>query len=182
MMNKGPRKKVKKGTVIRLMKMLLESFPKLLPIAIICIMFNAFTSSIPSLFQSQIIDIIENTWQSGDWASVSKQILTYVSILAFLYVLSLTANVVYQQLMAVITQGFLRDLRIKMFAKMQKLPIKYFDTHNHGDIMSHYTNDIDTLRQVISQTFPNVMISGITLMPLLCIMSYFSILMLLVVL
>lgn len=181
-MNKGPRKKVKKGTVTRLMKMLLESFPKLLPIAIICIMFNAFTSSIPSLFQSQIIDIIENTWQSGDWASVSKQILTYVSILAFLYVLSLTANVVYQQLMAVITQGFLRDLRIKMFAKMQKLPIKYFDTHNHGDIMSHYTNDIDTLRQVISQTFPNVMISGITLMTLLCIMSYFSILMLLVVL
>ena len=179
---RGPRPKVKKETMPRLVKMLIETFPKLLPIALVCIMFNAFTSSIPSLFQSNIIDIIEKTWQSGDWASVSGDILKYVSILAVMYVFSLTANVIYQQLMAVITQGFLKELRIKMFAKMQKLPIKYFDTHNHGDIMSYYTNDIDTLRQVISQTFPNLLISGITIITLLCIMAYFSIWMLLVVL
>lgn len=179
---RGPRVKVKKGTITRLMKMLLEFYPKLLPITILCIIFNAVTSSIPSLFQSNIISIIEASWQSGDWSSVSKDILFYVGILATLYVVSLLANVVYHQFLAIMTQGFLKKLRIKMFAKMQKLPIKYFDTHNHGDIMSHYTNDIDTLRQVISQTIPNLLLSAIILTTLLCIMAYFSFWMLLVVL
>ena len=179
---RGPRPKLKKGTIPRLLKMLLECYPKLLPLTIVCIIFNAFTSSIPSLFQSNIISLIEVSWKSGDWEGVGSQILFFVGILATMYILSLIANVVYHQLLAVIAQGFLKSLRIKMFAKMQKLPIKYFDTHNHGDIMSHYTNDIDTLRQVIAQTIPNLLLSAVTLTTLLCIMSYFSFWMLLVVL
>jgi len=179
---RGPRPKVKKGTLTRLIKMVFEFYPKMLPLTIVCIIFNAITSSIPSLFQSNIIAIIEKNWQSGNWNGVAKDILFYVGILATLYIISLLANIVFHQLLAIITQGFLKKLRVKMFAKMQKLPIKYFDTHNHGDIMSHYTNDIDTLRQIISQTIPNLLLSAVILTTLLCIMCYFSIWMLLVVL
>ena len=78
-------------------------------------------------------------------------------------------------MMAVITQGALKKLREKMFDKMQDLPIKYFDTHNHGDIMSHYTNDIDTLRQMVSQSFPQLMISVITSLTVLSIMIYYCV-------
>ena len=77
-----------------------------------------------------------------------------------MYIISLIAGFCYTQLMAIITQGSLKKLREKMFDHMQDLPIRYFDTHNHGDIMSYYTNDIDTLRQMISQSFPQLLISG----------------------
>ena len=84
--------------------------------------------------------------------------------------------------MAYITQGFLSKMRCKMFDGMQNLPIKYFDTHKHGDIMSHYTNDIDTLRQLISQSIPSLMQAGIVVVTVLFIMLYYSALMTLVVL
>ena len=86
------------------------------------------------------------------------------------------------QLMAVITQGFLNKMRQEMFAKMQNLPVKYFDTNKHGDIMSHYTNDIDTLRQLISQALPTIIRCTILLTAVLCIMLWYSLWMTLVVL
>ena len=122
-----------------------------------------------------------SSWQSGDWASVSGQILRLVAILAVFYVLSLLAGFVYNQLMAVITQGSLAKLREKMFSGMQNLPIRYFDTHNHGDVMSYYTNDIDTLRQMISQSFPQLIISIVTVVTVLFIMLYYSLWLTLVV-
>ena len=85
-------------------------------------------------------------------------------------------------MMAIITQGSLAKMREKMFNGMQDLPIKYFDTHNHGDVMSYYTNDIDTLRQMISQSIPQLIISGVTVITVLSIMLYFSVWMTLVVL
>jgi ATP-binding cassette subfamily B protein len=89
---------------------------------------------------------------------------------------------VFNQLMAIITQGSLAKMRKKMFNGMQDLPIKYFDTHNHGDVMSYYTNDIDTLRQMISQSLPQLIISTVTVITVLAIMLYFSVWMTLVVL
>src|SRR5699024_6747368 len=88
----------------------------------------------------------------------------------------------FNQLMAIITQGSLAKMREKMFNGMQDLPIKYFDTHNHGDVMSYYTNDIDTLRQLISQCIPQLLISVVTIVTVLSIMLYYSIWMTLVVL
>ena len=98
-----------------------------------------------------------------------------------MYVISLVAGVFYTQLMAIITQGTLAKLREKMFDHMQDLPIRYFDTHNHGDIMSFYTNDIDTLRQLISQSLPQLTISCVTLISVFCIMVYYSVWLALVV-
>ena len=83
--------------------------------------------------------------------------------------------------MAIITQGALKKLREKMFNTMQGLPIKYFDQNNHGDIMSHYTNDIDTLRQMISQSFPQLLTTVITSLTVFCIMIYYSVWLALVV-
>ena len=168
--------------MLRLVRMLFSFYPVLLPITLICILFNAIISSVPSVFMQNIIAAVEKSWQTGDWAGVSGQILGLVGILATFYVLSLAAGFVYTQLMAVITQGVLAKMREKMFNGMQDLPIKYFDTHNHGDVMSYYTNDIDTLRQMISQSIPQLIISAVTLITVLCIMLYFSIWLTLVVL
>ena len=127
---------------------MLSFYPVMLPIAIACIIFNAVISSVPSIFMQNIIAVVEESWKSGDWSAVSSKIITFVMILAIFYLLSLAAGFAFNQLMAIITQGTLKKMREKMFNGMQRLPIKYFDTNNHGDIMSYYTNDIDTLRQM----------------------------------
>ena len=101
--------------------------------------------------------------------------------LAILYGLSLAASVFFNRKMAVITQGTLKRLRVKMFNRMQDLPVKYFDTHNHGDIMSYYTNDIDTLRQLISQSIPQFLMSAVMVSTVFGIMLYYSVWMALVV-
>ncbi len=168
--------------LLRLIKMLFSFYPVMLPVALGCILFNAIISSIPSIFMQNVISLVEQSWQAGDWAAVGGQILHFVLILVVLYVLSLAAGTVFNQLMAIITQGSLAKMRKKMFNGMQDLPIKYFDTHNHGDVMSYYTNDIDTLRQMISQSLPQLIISTVTVITVLAIMLYFSVWMTLVVL
>lgn len=172
----------KKGTMKRLIKTLFEFYPKALPLIILGIIFSAVVSSIPSIFMQNIIAIVEKSWKSGNWSSVFGTILKFVGILLVLYVLSLLSAFTYTQAMAILTQGFLKKLRVKMFNGMQNLPIKYFDTHNHGDIMSYYTNDIDTLRQLVSQSLPNLLISSVTIITVFGIMVYFSVWLTLVVL
>ena len=170
-----------KGVLRRLLRLLFEFYPVLLPVTLVCILFNAIVSSVPAIFMQNIIQIVDDTYRSGDWASVSSTILGLVALLVVLYLLSLAAGFAYTQMMAIITQGSLKKLREKMFDHMQDLPIKYFDTNGHGDIMSYYTNDVDTLRQMISQSLPQMMISGVTLLAVFCIMMYYSIILGLVV-
>ena len=168
--------------LVRLIKMLFSFYPVMLPVALACILFNAIISSIPSIFMQNVISLVEQSWQAGDWAAVGGQILRFVLILVVLYVLSLAAGTVFNQLMAIITQGSLAKMREKMFNGMQDLPIKYFDSHNHGDVMSYYTNDIDTLRQMISQSIPQFIVSAVTIITVLSIMLYYSFFMTLVIL
>ena len=152
-----------------------------MPIVFFCIIFSAVVSSIPAIFMQNIISIVETSWKTGDWDAVGGKIVTYVGILLIFYILSLLSAVTFTQMMATITQGFLKKLRVKMFHGMQNLPIKYFDTHNHGDIMSYYTNDIDTLRQMVSQSIPQLLISSVTVLTVFSIMLYFSLWLTLVV-
>lgn len=176
------RKKGKKRTIGRLFRMMCNFYPVLLPAAVLCIVFNAVVSAIPSVFMQNIIAVVEGSWQSGDWSAVGPQILRLVVLLAVFYLLSLLAGFTYNQLMAIITQGTLKKLRERMFGGMQRLPVKYFDTNNHGDIMSYYTNDIDALRQMISQSFPQLLVSAITVFTIFCIMLYYCVWLTLVVL
>lgn len=176
------RKKSAGQTVKRLIQMEFSFFPKLLPFVIFLIIVNAVISSIPSVFQQKVIAVLQDAWTNGlEWSQVSGQILHLCIILGILYAISLIAGFMYNQLMAVITQGSLHKMRVTMFNHMESLPIRYFDTTKHGDIMSHYTNDADALRQMISQSFPQLMISAITLTTILCIMLYYSVWMALVI-
>lgn len=174
-MKKGPVK-VKKVTAGRLIKTLFGFYPVLMPLTLVCIIFNAVVSSIPAVFMQRVISSVEESWNSGAvWETVGNAIISSVLILAVFYVLSLTSGFIYNQTMAVITQGTLKKLRVKMFNNMQNLPVKFFDTNNHGDIMSHYTNDIDTLRQMVSQSFPQLLISAVTVVTIFSIMLYFCV-------
>lgn len=164
----------KKNTFTRLIKTLFEFYPVLLPVIIFLILFNAVVSSIPSIFMQNIISVIEKYWRTKDWVHAKPEIFSIVVVLLVLYILSLIASFTYNRLMAVVTQGSLMKFREKMFAKMESLPIRYFDTNAHGDIMSIYTNDTDTLRQLISQSLPALMQTSIVLITVVSIMLYFS--------
>lgn len=164
----------KKNTFIRLIKTLFEFYPVLLPIIIALILFNSVVSSIPSVFMQNIIAVIEKYWRTEDWLHAKPEVLSFVTVLLILYILSLIASFTYNRLMAVVTQGSLMKFREKMFARMESLPIRYFDTNAHGDIMSIYTNDTDTLRQLISQSLPALMQTSIVLLTVFCIMIYYS--------
>ena len=173
----GPkeRPRAKKGTLKRIIKLLFSYYPRLVPLTIVCILFSSIVSSIPSLFIQNVTAVIEKYIRSGDWTGAKEEIIPLIGILVGLYVLSLISITVYHQLMAVITQGFLSKLRQQMFNGMQNLPIKFFDTHKHGDIMSHYTNDIDTIRQLVSQSLPNLLMAGVIVITVFSIMIYFSV-------
>ena len=180
--SRKPRPRAKKGTLKRLLKELFSFYPKLLPLTICCIVISAVVGAIPAIFMRQVYEQIglAVTDKLG-WSEVLPTILKSVITLGCLYIASLLSAFTYNQLMVTITQGTLRKFRDKMFAKMQGLPIKYFDTHNHGDIMSYYTNDIDTLRQLVSQSLPQLMMTGITVTVLVCVMLWLSVWMSLVV-
>ena len=165
----------------RIVKMLWQFYPGLFPVVIFCIIFSSVTATLPAIFQKQVISGIQDWYLTGDWETASQIIVPKVMILAGLYILSLIAVILQTQLMAYITQGFLNKARQTMFNGMQNLPIRYFDTNKHGDIMSHYTNDIDTLRMLISQSLPTIIQSSIVIVCVMGIMVYYSIPMTLVV-
>ncbi len=183
-MKHPPMKRKFNGNVFkRLIKLLFGYYPKLLPLSIACIVFTAITSAIPAVFLQQVIAAIENAQDNSiPWATASQEIVPKVLLLIGLYVISIISITVETQLMAGITQGFLDKFRKTMFDKMQDLPIKYFDTHKHGDIMSYYTNDIDTLRQLVAQTIPTLIRATVIVVSVLCIMLYYSIWMTLILL
>ncbi len=183
----GPRPQVSKGTLKRLIGMLFSEYKAALTVVIICMILVAIVGSAPAIYIEKITSIIisglqmiENNHytEKSQFTEVYRElfpsVLKTMLIMIFVYIIGLFSSFVQTRLNAVITQGFLYRLRKKVFAKMQSLPIRFFDTHNHGDIMSYYTNDIDTLRQLLSQALPSVISSGLTIVMLICIMLYYS--------
>ncbi len=178
---RGPRGKMNPKVLARLIKMLFGFYPVLMPVTVVCILFSAAVSAIPAIFVQNVIAVIEKYSYIGDWAAAKAEIVPLVMILVGLYILSIISIGTYNQLMAYITQGFLSKMRRAMFDSMQTLPIKYFDTHKHGDIMSHYTNDIDTLRQLVSQSLPHLLQAIAIVSCVFGIMLYYSVWLTLVV-
>ena len=177
------RRKLSVPTLKRVLKMLFSYYPVLFPLVLGCIVFAALVATAPAIFNQRIIAIIEETLeQNGSWAAASKEIIPNIIVLASLYIVSLAAVFTQTQLMAYITQGFLGKMRKTLFNGMQNLPIKYFDTNKHGDIMSHFTNDIDTLRMLVSQSIPTILQAGIVVITVFIIMLSYSIWITLVVL
>ena len=183
--NSGPRSLPKgvsatrkfNGTALkRTLKMLWKSYPVLLPVVLVCIVFSALVATLPAIFNQQILEAIEEFYlKENGWAEASKIIIPKIIVLALIYIASLLSVIAHTQLMAYITQGFLGKMRKALFDKMQNLPIKYFDTNKHGDIMSHYTNDIDSIRQLVSQSIPSLIQAGIVVVTVFFIMLSYSI-------
>ena len=174
-MNKKNMPKTDFKALGRTVKKFFGYYPVLAPLTVVCILFSSIVSSIPSLFVQNVLSVVEKWVTTGDWASAKAEILPYITLLASLYVVSIVLLVLYKQLMAIMTQGFLDKLRRETFNGMQDLPIKYFDTHKHGDIMSFYTNDIDTLRQLVSEVLPSLIQAGAIVLTVFSIMLYFSV-------
>ena len=154
--------------------MLFSFYPVLLPLVMAGVLLCGLINSIGSVFLQKALEIISTSWQTGDWTAAQPKILGLVTLLAVIYLIGNLSSLFWNRYMGVITQGSLEKLREKMFNRMQDLPIRYFDTNQRGDIMSHYTNDIDTLRQMISQSLPNLLQTVIVLGTILFIMFYFS--------
>ena len=168
-------------TTLRVLKMLFGFYPVLLPAVMVAIVFNAIVQAVPNIFMERVLAIVQDNWQLGEWDPVASAVIENVVMLVVFYVLGLLANAFWQQAMAIITQGSLKKFRTAMFEHMQKLPVRYFDTHLHGDIMSYYTNDIDAMRQMISQSLPQLMLTGIIMLSVVGIMLYYSLPMAIVV-
>lgn len=173
MENKGRPKNFMK-TLGRIIKDLFSFYPTLLPITLLFIVINAVVTSIPAIFQQKIISLIETVYKEGNWNAVSSDILRLVGILLVFYTISLICAYCYNMNMATITQGSLKQYRQKLFNHMQDLPIAFFDQNKTGDIMSHYTNDIDAMRQFISICIPQAISSLITVITVVSIMLYYS--------
>ena len=175
---KGARRS---GTLVRLIKLLFSFYPVLLPLVMAGVLLCGLINSIGAVFLQRALEVISTSWQSGDWAAAQPKIFEIVLTLGVIYLIGNLSSLFWNRYMAVVTQGSLEKLREKMFNRMQDLPIRYFDTNQRGDIMSHYTNDIDTLRQMISQSLPNLLQTIIVLGTVLFIMLYFSVWMCLVI-
>ena len=174
-MNKPMKRKINFRVLGRVLKLLFSSYPVMVPLSLLFVVFTAFTSAIPALFMQKVFEIIGAYEKSGDFAAALGEILPKIILLASLYILSLVSITLETQMMAKVTQGFLSKLRVTLFDKMQDLPVRYFDTHRHGDIMSYYTNDIDTLRQLVSQSLPTLVRTFVILLTVLFVMIYFSV-------
>ena len=179
---KYPRKKVPAGKVIgRTMKMLWQFYPILLPVALGTAVIQAIMQSVPNIFLERIITIIEQYIGAADWSGAQPVIFSNVALLAGIYVIGLICNVISTQGMAIVTQGALQKFRYKMFDHMQNLPVRYFDSHLNGDVMSYYTNDIDAMRQMIGISLPQLLFTSVILIAVVVIMFYYSIPMALII-
>ena len=179
---KHPQKKIPAGKVIgRTMKMLWQFYPILLPVALGTAIIQAIMQSVPNIFLERIITIIEQYIGAADWSGAQPVILSNVALLAGIYVIGLICNVISTQGMAIVTQGALQKFRYKMFDHMQNLPIRYFDSHLNGDVMSYYTNDIDAMRQMIGISLPQLLFTSVILIAVVVIMFYYSIPMALII-
>ena len=164
-----PKQKAKKGTLKRLLKMLFTQNKGYIIATIICLLLAGITGVANSVFLQEILTLINEGVANG-LDAVWGSLVTVFVIMGVVYATCLISNFIQTRLMAIITQKFLHQVSTAVFDKMQALPIKYFDTHLTGDIMSSYTNDTDALRQLISQSLPHLFTSLISITTLLVIM------------
>lgn len=138
-------------------------------LVLFCILFSALAGVIGTMFIQVLIDdyIAPMLLQSEP---VFTELLRAITTMACIYGIGILAGFLYSRLMVTIGQGVQKKIRDEMFAHMQTLPVKFFDTHSHGDLMSYYTNDIDTLRQMLSQSIPNLINSSMTILAVLIAM------------
>ena len=180
---KGQTGKAKKGTIKRLVKILFSKYKWLLIVAMVGIIINTISNLSASLVITNITKVAEEAIKTQMPFNESfGQIIPIIIYMACIYAVAIFASYGWNLIMAIITQKYLNELRIKMFDHMETLPIRYFDTHAHGDIMSTYTNDIDTIRQLVSQCLPSIFQTSFSVIAVLVMMLTYSLYLTLIVL
>jgi len=172
-MSQRPKKQISGKTVKRLMSYITDRYKVQFFIVFICIITSAVANVAGSVFiQTLIDDYIEPLLLEDN--PLFTGLLRAILMMGVVYLIGIIATLLYNRMMVTISQGVLKKIRDDMFAHMQTLPIKYFDSHNHGDVMSYYTNDTDALRQMISQSIPQAFSSIITIAAVTCAMFILS--------
>ena len=157
------------------LKLIFSFYPLQFSLMILCVVVAAVLSSLPSIFLQQTIDVVNNSWQSGDWSKTAPEVGSIALTLIGTYAVALACQIAQTQLGAFVTQGTLMRIRNKMFDHMEDLPIRFFDQNQRGDVMSYYTNDVDALRQLVGVAFPNLLTMVIAMTSLTGIMLWYSV-------
>ena len=192
------RGRANKGTMKRLVKALFKRYPRQLTVAALCIAFNALTNLASSVFVGLVVGVLTTALHMnanpfdinasytapvmGGSFTISSNVTILLIVMASVYAVGIFASWWWNRTMAIVTQNYMNDFRKQMFNHMQDLPIKYFDTHAHGSIMSLYTNDVDTIRQFISQSIPETLRTSLSVIFAFALMIINSIWMTFVVL
>ena len=175
-------KKNTPSVIMRLVRYLAHYYKFELLLVLFCIIVTAIAGISSSVFLEMLIDEVITPGIELGFDAVKGKLTTIACIMAGIYAFGLICSFTYNRVMAIVTQGFLKHIRTDMFDRMQTFPIKYFDTHTHGDIMSYFTNDTDAIRQFVSQSLPSIVFSMSGIITLLVVMLRSSIYLTLVVL
>ena len=173
-MKGGPKSKDPIKTLKRLLAFIMKRYKYRYIIVLICIAFSSVIQVVGTMFMKSLIDDYILPMLDGR-IQTFQPLISALTTMGCIYLLGIVCTYAYNMIMMYVAQGVLKDIRDEMFAHMETLPIKYFDTHPHGDIMSHYTNDTDTLRQMVSQSIPSLFSSSITLISTLISMLILSV-------
>ncbi|MBQ8374434.1 MAG: ABC transporter ATP-binding protein [Clostridia bacterium] len=170
-----PKGAIKKGTLSRLLKMLLKYYKWQMIVVFVCLIVSSVGSLVSTVYMGSLVDnVITPAMKVGFNSEIAATLTGLIVMMITVYTVVTLSSFCYSRIMATVTQGMLYHLREEMFQKMQSLPIKYFDTHAHGDIMSTYTNDTDAVRQVIGQSLPNLFSNSLTLVVSVALMLSYS--------
>lgn len=150
------------GTVKRLMLYIIMRHKFIFTVVVVCVLLNSFVTVASSVYMQILIDDYITPLITEEAPVLTGMIYSLV-VIGIIYAVGVLSALIYNKMMVKVSQGTLKDIRDDMFSHIQKLPVRYFDTHTHGDIMSHYTNDTDTLRQFISQGLPQFISSFVTI-------------------
>lgn len=166
----------------RLLRYVFKYYWLRLIVSAFCIVVAAIASAVGAIFMQQIIDnVVTPGLAAGSMAPVQDQLVQLVSLMGAIFAAGVLAAYISTRMMAIVTQGTLKHMRDDMFARMETLPLRFFDTHPHGAVMSTYTNDTDAIRQLIGQSLPTLLQCGLTLVVLVLTMLYYSVWLALVV-
>ena len=166
----------------RLMAYVFRHYPVRISLTVVCIITAAVASAVGSIFMQQIVDNVVTPGLESGFDAVRGTLVRLVVTMGIIFSAGVIASFIYTRAMAIVTQGTLKHMRDDMFDSMERLPLRFFDTHPHGAIMSTFTNDTDAIRQLIGQSIPTLIQSGLTIIVLIGTMLYYSVWLFLVVL
>ncbi len=179
---KGGFKKAPKGALKKVIKYVAQNHKKQIILVTCFVIISSILSASTGIFQKILIDNVITPGLETSFNDVAPTLYLILGVILTCAIINIISTLMYTQIMARVTQKVIYQFRVEMFNKMQSFPVKYFDQTPHGDIMSAYTNDTDSLRQFINQTFIAIVTTSITIIYLLCMMFYFNIMLAVLVL